>query len=161
VFIPAVEIFVDWLYTMMLPKAYYDWINDAEDRCGDFVMMEACAFAQRLIAPKFLEAAEHKIIAMFLEEEHLPHNQTVVFAFENLPCTSPVLRLVVDSYYLHYNKGTHAENKQDGVNSFPNEFLVAFMLRHLEVKESRICEELDACDYHEHESDAERDSCRI
>jgi hypothetical protein len=93
--------------------------------------------------------------------ELLPDLDAVVFAFKNLPCASPILRLLVDSYYLHYDQEIHTENEPHGPTPFPYEFLMRFILRHLEIKEGLVREKLDACDYHDHGSDRERKNCEI
>jgi hypothetical protein len=121
-------------------------------------MMEYCALAHRLVAPRFLKVVEHAIITWIIDDEFLPSGATIVFAFENLPCASLILRLLVDTYCQYYDEDIHNEDKKEGAPLFPYEFLVRCMLRHCNTRDYPL-DHLSTCDYHGHGSDAERKGC--
>jgi hypothetical protein len=154
----SVEVFVNWLDTMKLPENYFDWDTDPDHPCEDMTMIKAYALAHRLMPPKFLKAMEHKIIAQL---ENLPCVPTVVFAFENIPGTSPVLQVLVDTYCVHYDEKEHFEGELMDLSPFPHEFLVRSMFRHCKMMRDPACRVLNACNYHEHASEAERENCEI
>jgi hypothetical protein len=154
----SVEVFVNWLDTMKLPEDYFDWDTDFDHTCVDMTMIEAYALVHRLMAPKFLKAVEHKIIAQF---ERLPCVPTVVFAFENIPGTSPVLQFLVDTYCIHYDEEEHFERELMNLPPFPHEFLVRSMLCHCKMMRDPVCRVLNACDYDDHVSEAERKNYEI
>jgi hypothetical protein len=162
----SVDIFVDWLYTRKLPSDYYEWAAVRDENCqGDKdedTMMKATALAHRLLAPKFLKAMEHAVILEFFEFANTPCSaNTIVFAFDNLPSSSPILRLLVDDYCFHYTEEIHSEreDKYPGLPQLPHHFLLRVLFRHSEMRENPSRRTQAPCGYHNHIDAGERKVC--
>lgn len=61
-------------------------------------MVKACAFANRMIAPRLYKALEHKIVDEYVGGTARPYYAAVIYAFAHLPPTSPVLRVMIDAH---------------------------------------------------------------
>lgn len=161
----SVDVFVDWVYTGKLSKYGHDWQDwvemvDIEYAVGD-VMMPLCAFATRIFASGFLSSIEYTIIGIVVRNCWLADYATVISAFTVLPSESPVLRLLVDSHCHGFREkydDNVVEEKQLRAQ-LPHDFLVRVMLRYIHILEEGKPPKLNACDYHDHQPEAERKEC--
>ncbi|OAK96047.1 hypothetical protein IQ06DRAFT_309608 [Phaeosphaeriaceae sp. SRC1lsM3a] len=159
------DVFVDWVYTGKLSKYGHDWQDwvemvDIEYAVGD-VMMPLCAFATRIFASGFLSSIEYTIIGIVVRNCWLADYATVISAFTVLPSESPVLRLLVDSHCHGFREkydDNVVEEKQLRAQ-LPHDFLVRVMLRYIHILEEGKPPKLNACDYHDHQPEAERKEC--
>jgi hypothetical protein len=148
------------MYTVRLPNTDKEWETD--DDTTDDVMVQIIALAHRFVVPTFIKAMEHALIAHIITEDVLPWADTIVFAFENLPFASQVLRLLVDAYCLRYTRIHHNVRAQmvPGLPQLPYDSMVRVMLRYSESIRDRSYKKLIACDYHNHGFDVERKNCK-
>jgi hypothetical protein len=104
----------------------------------------------------------------FLDGElFLPCYETIHYIFDRLPTQSPLLQLSVDFYCKRYaiNPKTCSRQMARAEEHLPREFLLAVFIRHsvmLMIRQAGKCchdGKLNACDYHEHTNQDERDKC--
>jgi hypothetical protein len=118
------------------------------------------ALADRILAPVFQDALEKSFVQYVLDDDVLLVYEAVIFAFANLPSASPILQLLVDTQCERWK-----EDQDDAKNGelllhgqLPNSFLVGVMKRFARLR-GNPGQELDACDYHGHKTEEERDDC--
>ncbi|KAF9693742.1 hypothetical protein EKO04_008147 [Ascochyta lentis] len=159
------EVFVDWLYTRKLPAKRTGWVGEEYDSewyiTLQIPMMKACAFANRMLSPDFLHAMEHRLIDHFIASGNVPFYEAIIFAFENLPPTSLILKALVDAHCRSFDEAedTEENGELELRSQLPNTFLVDVMLRYVKLK-SRKQTLLDRCDYHGHVSEDEKQECQ-
>jgi len=88
--------------------------------------------------------------------------EVIIYAFNNLPPTDPILDWLVDRHYIQWQM--YSEAQSTTFSRLPHEFLLRFFKR---VGQERHAGHgcvsdtfhLDICSYHEHASEGERVSC--
>lgn len=159
---------MDWVYTGKLFVGGLDWEDwkdlnkeDFTDAAMEHALIPLCAFLYRILASGFRKAVEHAIVDYWLGlTVSQPLYSTVISAFASLPSKSPVLRLLVDTHCDAFTEESDDDGQEKELRTqLPNEFLVHVMLRYSDMLKERQYQELNACDYHDHQTEAERDEC--
>jgi hypothetical protein len=107
-------------------------------------------------------AIEHKIIAYLVNSNCslVPLYSTVIFAFEYLPHTSPIPRLLVNTHCCHFDEEydiNSATSELKYLSDCPHDLMVRVMLRNSKIMNDPSCRKLKACVYYDHGSDADRE----
>lgn len=127
-------------------------------------MIKVCALAHRLLATNFGRAVTYEVVRCFINEngDAPPYYDTIIFAFEILPPTSPILQFLVDLHCLRYCSEHDSQDESEFQlrSRLPHEFLVRTMLRYSKLIKGSQIRVLEACDYHEHGSTQEREECQ-
>ncbi|KAJ4361300.1 hypothetical protein N0V95_002002 [Ascochyta clinopodiicola] len=164
------EVFVDWLYARKLPAEHTDWVEEEYDSershqwhtAVQIAMMKAYAFADRMLSTDLRRAVYHKLVDNFVDDLDVPYYGTIIFAFQNLPPTSPVLEVLVDAHCRNFDETL--DTKENGElelrTQLPNAFLVGVMLRYAKSKSEKEETTLERCDYHEHILETEKQECQ-
>ena len=161
--VPPFNIFIHWLYTQSIPKNIDEWVKVSEAKKWkiEVVELKALVLADRFIVPEFQRAMNNNLVAGRMK--HAPYYELVIHAFENLPPSSPILKLLVDTHCLHWEPRTD-ENDQEEMElrpGLPHDFLIRVMIRYAELKADKDgkLKKLNRCDYHLHVSDEEKEKC--
>jgi hypothetical protein len=142
------DAFVDWLYND-------GDLGDSWDSLKVTEMLRAIVFAHTYMMPLF-HAAVHNATATFLiNRKFVPNFADITYVFENLPKDHALQELLVELVYVH---GTGAQPL--AVSGLPKDFVkqVEGIFQERGIFFER--PELDACDFHVHESEKERSECQ-
>jgi len=97
----------------------------------------------------------------------LPQYACIILAFESLPETSALCRILVDISACRFKRYNDDEGEQTHYPRLPHSFLLQVMLRMSELRQSLEEREgdealmwADMCKYHEHKSDDEGAACK-
>jgi len=162
----TVEKFIDWLYTNKCPETPDDWVTGlyqgSFQRGVQLAILRACAFGNRVMARVFQTSAQAALIRSIANGRRLPFFESIIFAFANLPSNNIILTLLVDAHCQDYK--AEFDDIWDGElelrSQLPKEFLLRAMLRYSAMREAPVTNSLDPCDYHEHESEKEKEACQ-
>lgn len=166
------NVFVDWIYTQKLPVGPAKWRTTSEDQNSDdqgIALVKLYVFANRFLVPTLRKALTHKILHTLDEVNRgavRPLSYaSVIYAFNNLPSTDPMLDMFVDLYHMSWTSESDIDPKQIGLfPQLPHEFLLRFMRRVGTAREKQgsspwLKFSLNVCSYHEHESALEKSNC--
>jgi hypothetical protein len=166
------ECFVHWLYYQRLPSAssgddetlVQSWGATHRNAILTTNLIKMYILADSRIVP----ALRRQVLDCLYDhmyEVDLPHRDLMVYAFENLKSDSPLCQMLLD-FCIHYGWDEVNGIKQtegEGHKHWPAEYLYAYARRATEIVDKMKYDErhtnLDKCDYHEHETDEERDEC--
>jgi hypothetical protein len=166
-----VNIFVHWLYYQKIPDRVSDWLrvyngdnNDVDDSWTlDRAILKTVVFADRFLVTGLRRAANN----YYVDESPMdtPPYGLVIYCFENLRQSSPILRFLADSQW-RYWKPEFDEGDEDDKDGdlqlrsrHPHDFLVRVMIRYAE-SEPGAKKTLNLCDYHEHACEEEKTTCQ-
>jgi hypothetical protein len=136
--------FVDWLYTGELSNS---WDSLTE-------MLYAIVFGHKYMAPLF-HAAVHNVTVTFLVGRKIaPSSADIKYLYENLPKDHALQELLVELVSLH-GTGTQPLAGSGLPEEFVNQVEAKIDERGIFVEKP----ELEACDFHVHESEEERREC--
>ncbi|KAH6858575.1 hypothetical protein AA0119_g8052 [Alternaria tenuissima] len=132
------KIFVRWLYTQQTPDSE-DY--DQEDEEGEypgvekfgFMLLKACIFANRFLVADFERITHNLIIDHFLKCQCAWYKH-IIFAYENLPEDSLVLKLMVELQCLYWSMDDDDEKEKRSRPDLPKEFLIQVMGRFAELR---------------------------
>jgi hypothetical protein len=113
----------------------------------------------RILAPEFQRALEKYFIDYMSSASISTWYEAMIFAFANLPATSPALQVLVDRQCSEHEVDKDNEEELALQSQLPNSFLVRVMNRYSVLLEGS-CKELDRCDYHRHEAEEEKETCQ-
>lgn len=120
-------------------------------------------FGERFLAPDFARACQYRIIDWFTTVRGSPLYESVIYAYQNLPSDSLVLKVLVDAHCQYFEP--EMDNYDDGAlrrrEQLPQKFLLSCVLKYAEKGSLDQMEELDRCDYHGHTTSEERKACQI
>lgn len=157
------NVFAEWLYSGRLPEGTDDWERmTGIDRCGEAIL-KACCLGDRLLAPKFRALANNTWVNDAIECEWCPIYNQVIYAFENLPKSYPLLTFLADMQCYHWSPVHDGDDEELRLRDhLPNDFLVRVMLKYESMKAEKRDDwpGLEACSYYEHLSDAEKMECK-
>jgi hypothetical protein len=160
---PAVfNLFVEWLYVQRIPCAYngYVLITGANNGTQEMWMIMLYVFAYRFGVSALRTTMNRKIVGDSDSWYPKPwENAAIIYAFDNLPPTNPLLDHLVDRYFMAWAGGS------DTGSVLPPDFLRRFFERVGNERARRGNNDagvynMDACSYHEHTTDADKASCR-
>ncbi|KAL6706150.1 hypothetical protein ACN47E_006066 [Coniothyrium glycines] len=172
--VPIFNLFVEWLYTQKLPieNDPLAWQTTAgipgawwED--PTILKLKFYVFADRFIVRNLSAELNRRIV-----NEHSsrafpghPGHEEIIYAFNNLPETDPLLDFYADILFYVWNLDMDQLHNQVSLRSqLPRELLLRFMLR--VGRSRRDYEDLpinkfsfDFCSYHGHVSEEEKKAC--
>jgi hypothetical protein len=159
---PAVfNLFVEWLYTQQVPSSYSDFclIGGGKIKFLKLWEIELYVFADRFAVSALRTAMNRQIVKEANPAKRLLwHFAHVIYAFDNLPPTDPLLDFLVDQYFIGW------DGQMTSTDALPQDFLQRFFRRVGDVRKkssgwASSVFEIDACSYHEHATDADKTSC--
>jgi hypothetical protein len=144
------NIFVHWLYTQQLPSgnlhgmAYPNEALESHNReewLYSSGQLRVCAFGNRFLVAELERIAHNNYINIFLDVLCSPEYEDIIFAYENLPGHSLILKLMVKLHsHCWYPSLDSDEEKQIHLD-LPKAFLVGVMIKQGELRSARECEE--------------------
>jgi hypothetical protein len=151
------NLFVNYLYTGNLPKDGVEWDQESHR------LVQACALGDRLLAPQFRALANNSYVNNTIRSRDIPFYADVIFAYDNLPATHPLLSFLVDAHCAHWSASGDEQEDCQHREQLPKEFLVRVMLRYEMLKHITFTKwpKLDPCSYHEHATEDEKDACKV
>jgi hypothetical protein len=138
-----VEVFVDWLYTLTLPK----W-NDVRapvesnkvSKAHSYIPMaqemawtKAYIFGDRFQSMEFKKAVHWRLLNNFIGTEHTPFPPVVVHAFANLPDNDILLKLLVDAFCLSFKPNSDTTVESEHFKYIPHDFFSRVINRYSRV----------------------------
>ncbi|CAI6338688.1 unnamed protein product [Periconia digitata] len=123
------NVFVHWLYAQDLPNDEEEWIRVAvlpHNGNPPMSALEACAFGDRILAPKFFEAAWNAYVNMTWESDVGTSYEEVRFVSDNLPAKDFLMQyLVLDQCRKWYHTTTTENLRFEDLarENLPNEFM--------------------------------------
>lgn len=124
------DAFLDWLYTQKL--ATYDGWDDRypcdESHYEDQKLVEVYAFADRFVVAKLKPVVMALLIHCFNNND-IPSHAAIIFAVDNLPAESPVLRLLVDVFCRSWDAATSVQDEIP-FEALPSSFLRQAILKY-------------------------------
>lgn len=159
------NILVHFLYTSQIPSSTDEWskISQAKMWKIEVVELKLLVLADRFHMPELLQLVNNDLVGSRMK--HAPYYELVIYAWENLPEGSPILRLLVDTHVANWEPKTD-EGDQEEMElrpELPHEFLVKAMIKFAEVGREKDKDgkgkKLIACDYHLHADDEEKKKC--
>lgn len=163
-----VNVFVHWLYTQRLPAKYSDWIENFTShmklklKTFQMSMLKARKFADQFLVTAFGNVVECALVIHFVEEDFAFYD-VVTYAYEHLRYGSPILTAIVHAHCLRFDDYAEMTDKSSGEidtrKNVPLEFLEDVMLRYMRITKEGVKNEMQLCDYHEHDSAAETNAC--
>jgi hypothetical protein len=161
------NILVHFLYTSQIPSSTDDWvkISQAKKWKIEVVELKLLVLADRFLMPELLQLVNNDLVGSRMK--HAPYYELVIYAWENLPEGSPILRLLVDTHVANWEPKTDEgdEEEMELRPELPHEFLIKAMIRFAEVGREREKDKdgkgkkLVACDYHLHVDEEEKEKC--
>jgi hypothetical protein len=169
------DVLVHFLYTSSIPKDTAEWVKISKAKRWkiEVIELKVLVLADRFLMPELLQAVNNDLVASRMK--HAPYYELVIYAWENLPQGSPILRLLVDTHVANWEPKTDEGDEEELQlrPDLPHEFLVKVMIRYAEVadgvrktseREKKGIEKgevkgLKACDYHMHVDDEEKEKC--
>lgn len=164
------DIFIDWLYTKKLPWKTRDWVapspeNDSgshgHGQQAERLMMKVYVFADRFLVPE-LGVAMFRYFANFCNNGgNPPYYDAILYAFDNLPSTSPMLTLLVKLHCAYWNENSDTEDngelelRQD----LPHDFLLRGMEHFAKMRDKSKAKEIAICDCHKESATSGRQGC--
>jgi len=151
------SLFIEWLYTQNMPSDEVLWANkfDPDDNMWK---IQLYVFADRFAVLSLRTSLNRKISL----EDFWPH-AAIIYAFDNLPPTNPILDLFVDLHYATWTSPKRVHMDPVTMHNLPKDFLMRFYQRvGYECKRGTIPTknfELDRCSYHGHVDDKDKASC--
>jgi hypothetical protein len=163
--ITPANVFVDWMYMHRLPtesEDRYD-IHDSADTLGpsSLAQLKVLIFADRILASLFKRSVHNRLLDDAIDAE-TPCYELIIYAFANLPADSPILTLLVELHYRHFelDDDTVENGELQLRQKLPHEFLLRVVLRFArDRKERYVNDELIPCEYHVHATDKEEKKC--
>ena len=161
------DAFVDWLYLRNLPgqkseDELPDTGKDGEEHesfLNSHEIIEIHIFADRYDIPDLQRDSINTMFAYFKRTEEIPTAETITMAFESLPDTSLLCKLLAHQY-CRSTSNMVPEDELLWTNEILHVVLAGY--RHMIWKLENLygLRELELCDYHYHGSREERDKCR-
>jgi hypothetical protein len=161
------NILVHFLYTSQIPSSTDEWvkISQAKKWKIEVVELKLLVLADRFHMSELLQLVNNDLVGSRMK--HAPYYELVIYAWENLPEGSPILRLLVDTHVANWEPKTDEgdEEEMELRPELPHEFLIKAMIRFAEVGTERDkdkngkAKKLVACDYHLHADDEEKEKC--
>ncbi|KAF2256677.1 hypothetical protein BU26DRAFT_412709, partial [Trematosphaeria pertusa] len=155
------NLFVDWIYTQKLLEYPTDWLVAADCSCEpekvvmhtNLLKIKLYVFADRFLAPCLRKLLNRAIVSNVRDGSCSPSIWTIIYAFENLQATDPVLNYLVDARCTSDGTLYDSTEEKEMYGELPHEFLVRYMERSTEMRVRGIkLKDLHICDYHGHES---------
>ena len=160
------DAFVDWLYIRNLPvrKSSYNRPSDTgrdgaehESFLNAHEITELHIFADRYDIPDLQRYTIDMMFAYFKNEEKVPSAETIKMAFESLPDTSLLRKLLVHRYC----EGTSNVTPEDEL-LWTHEIFHAILARYRDVMRNlEYSFDLNLCDYHDHANGGEKHECKM
>ncbi|KAI4936770.1 uncharacterized protein J4E92_001495 [Alternaria infectoria] len=156
------NLFVEWLYTQHLPSNYSQ-IADGTTSNEQKWMLRLYVFADRFAVAALRTAMNRAMVKKFNKPSPAPY-QSVIYAFDNLPSTDPLLDLLVDTAFVTWYSSRDSTKSAAMIQDLPKDFFVRFYMRvGNERTQSRANQfgafDIDFCSYHEHENEADKANC--
>lgn len=159
------DAFVDWLYLRNLPvqKSSSNQPSDTgrdgaehESFLNAHEITELHIFADRYDIPDLRRYTIDMMFAYFKNVGKTPAAKTIEMAFESLPDTSLLRKLLVHRYC----ESTWKVTPEDEL-LWTHEILHAVLVRYRDViRDLDYSCDLDLCDYHDHANEEEKDECQ-
>lgn len=164
------NLFVEWLYTQKLPTLSPHWRRIADPSqpfsvSAKMLRMKLYVFADRFVVPLLREQLNRAIVNDYDSDcPALEEYETVVYAFNNLPCTDPLLDLIIDRYFMVWRLDLDEGEDEEAYETLPHEFLLRFYRRvgkwrKEDLENRHQLFNMDFCSYHEHKSEQEKQEC--
>jgi len=158
------NLFLEWLYTQALPSHEILHANGFSIIEHGW-QIKLYVFADRFAVPALHIVMNRKIIAGYPLIKSAPWRyHHIIYAFDNLPPTDPLLDYLADRYYMDGPSMDDSVEASSMANNLPKEFLVRFFKRvSLERKkggnEASGIFNMDYCTYHDHAKDGGKVLC--
>jgi hypothetical protein len=164
-----VELFLEWLYTQEYPReqrfsGFTNLVYGKEYRRSQINRLKACAFGDRFMAPGFRASSESALIDAIVYGGCPPYYTSIIYAYEHLPPSSPVLQALIDRHCRSFSEqsDTNLNGELKRRSQLPHDFLVGVMLRYMRLQSGSKKKPLDRCDYHGHTSDdVKGNNCKV
>lgn len=155
------SIFVHWLYTQQMSTYEDEGKYIGAEKFG-FMLLKACIFANRFLIADF-ERIVHNLLIDHMVDFGCSTYEHFIFAYENLPEDSLVLKLMVEMQCLRWELDFDGDEEKQRRLDLPKEFLVQVMVRLVELRDCNIAlqdrdieiEEFDAEDFYMQEESEE------
>ena len=156
------DFFVDWLYQRNFPgqnELSYAEVKDGEEHesfLNQYEITEVHIFADRYDIPDLQRDTIDTMFTYFKYTKKIPTAETIKMAFESLPDTSLLCKLLVHQY---------CESKSDVTSEdellWTHEILHAVLAGYRYIFQSKeISVDFDLCDYHDHANKREKIECQ-
>lgn len=154
------EAFIDWLFQRNLPgqkRSSYTKDKDGEEH-GSFLnsheITKIYIFADRYDIPDLQRDTIDTMFAYFKHMKKIPTVETIKMAFESLPDTSLLRKMLIHRY---------CESKSDVTPEdellYTHEIFHDILARYRYNTSASSCE-LELCDYHDHANENEKKECQ-
>lgn len=154
------DVFVDWLYQRNLPgqkKSSYAKDKDGEEH-GSFLnsheITKIYIFADRYDIPDLQRDTIDTMFAYYKHMKKIPTVETIKMAFESLPDTSLLRKLLIHQY-CESNSDVTPEDEL----LYTHEIFHDVLARYRYNMSGSSCE-LELCDYHDHANEKEEKECQ-
>ncbi|CAN9298872.1 unnamed protein product [Alternaria alternata] len=155
------SIFVHWLYTQQMPTYEDNRKYDISEDFG-FMLLKAYVFANRFLIADF-ERIVHNLLIDHMVDFGCSMYEHIIFAYENLPEDSLVLKLMVEMQCLRWELDFDGDEEKQRRLDLPKAFLVQVMVRLVELRDRNIAlqdrdigiEEFNAGDFYMQEESEE------
>jgi hypothetical protein len=164
------DIFIDWLYTQKLPKRSREWVTPTAEieagshnhsRVVERLMMEVYVFADRFLVPQ-LKVALFRFFANFCNNDAIPpYYEAIIYAFDNLPSTSPMLTLLVKLHCAYWtdSSDTTDNGELELRHELPQDFFLRGMAQFAKGRDKEKAKGVACCDCHKETTVTEREGC--
>lgn len=164
------NLFVEWLYTQILPTLSPDWRRIADPMrpfsvSAKMLRLKLYVFADRFIVPLLRQQLNRAIVNDYDSDcPALEEYETITYAFQNLPSTDPLLDLIVDRYFMVWRLDLDEGEDEEAYENLPHEFLLRFYKRvgrwrMNDLQNRHQLFNMDFCSYHEHKTEQEKLEC--
>ncbi|KAI4616808.1 hypothetical protein J4E83_006389 [Alternaria metachromatica] len=157
------NLFLEWLYTQTLPAPEITYANGFI-KDNDW-LIKLYVFADRFAVSALRTVMNRRIVmgSQIIRSAAWRYHH-IIYAFDNLPPTDPLLDYLADRYYMDGPSMDDSVEASSMANNLSKEFLVRFFKRvSLERKkggnEASGIFNMDYCTYHEHAKDGDKGSC--
>lgn len=164
------NLFVEWLYTQTLPVLTPDWRRIA-DPVHPFrvsvkmLRLKLYVFTDRFVVPGLRKQLNRAIVNDYESDcPCLEEYETIMYVFNNLPPTDPILDLIVDRYFMVWRLDLDEFEDEGAYNNLPHDFLLRFYKRVGKERRDDLTNRhqlfnMDFCSYHEHKTEADKLQC--
>ena len=164
------DVFIDWLYTQKLPKRSREWVTPTAEieagshnhsRVVERLMMEVYVFADRFLVPQ-LKAALFRFFANFCNNDGIPpYYEAIIYAFDNLPSTSPMLNLLVKLHCAYWTESsdTSDNGELELRHELPHDFFLRGMAQFAKGRDKEKAKGIACCECHKETTATEREGC--
>jgi hypothetical protein len=120
------------------------------------LLVKLYIFADRFGIPELQNRANNHLIWNFIGAETSLWHEMIIHAFDNIPANRKILQAIVDARCACWGDEDDGPEDQGGQTMLPHDFLLRTSLRYKDLMNGKAFDELQAWDYYEFGSEAEK-----